>query len=257
MAETSQTELEQLNSEQTDIEQITSEQITAEQTISKKKRPIILDVLKDTIPVMAGYVMLGAGFGIIMSTSGYSIWLAILMSIFVYAGSMQYAAVGLFTGGVSYLTVALTTLAVNARHLFYGISMIDKYKGAGWKKPYMIHTLSDETYSLLCKTDKGQTYCFLVSLFDQCYWVIGTIIGAVIGGTVQFNSKGVDFVLTALFVTIFTDQWLNTKNHMPAITGVLCTVISLLIFGKSNFLIAAMVGITVLLLLPIGGKSHE
>ena len=188
------------------------------------------------------------GFGIIMHSSGFGLLYAALMSLFIFAGSMQYAAVALFTGGVSFVTVALTTLAVNARHLFYGISMIDKYKGTGIRKPYLIFALTDETYSLVSSSDKGSDYYFLVSLFDQAYWVTGTIIGVLLADVIHFNSKGVDFSLTALFITIFVSQWLDNKKHFPAVCGVAVTALCLLVFGKDSFLIASMVIILVLLL---------
>lgn len=205
--------------------------------------------LRDTMPVMAGYLVLGAGFGIIMNVNGYGVWWALAMSLFVYAGSMQFAAIGLLSGGASLLTVALTTLAVNARHLFYGISMVDRYKNAGSKKPYLIYALTDETYSLLCSSQKSSVYCFLVSLFNQIYWVSGTLIGSLLGNTLHFNTKGIDFALTALFITVFVDQWLNTRDHFAAVSGVLISVLCLLVFGSGSFLIPAMAVITAVLLL--------
>ena len=215
-----------------------------------KNKGLLKDVIKDTAPVIAGYVILGIGFGIVMNANGFGVWTAVAMSVFVYAGSMQYAAVGLFTAGASLVTVALTTLAVNARHLFYGISMTEKYKNAGSRKPYLIFALTDETYSLVCSTDRDNDYCYLVSLLDHIYWVGGTAIGAVLGNVLPFNSEGVDFALTALFVTVFLDQWMHTKDHRAAITGVVCSVAALLIFGKGSFLIPAMAAIAVILLLP-------
>lgn len=206
-------------------------------------------VLLDTSPVIAGYLVLGMGFGIVMRSEGYTTLMALSMSLFIYAGSMQYAAVGLFQAGAGLLTCALTTLAVNARHFFYGISMIDKYKKAGPLKPYLIFALTDETYSLTCSGDRNLNYCFLVSLFDHIYWVTGTLIGALLGDVLHFNTTGIDFSLTALFITVFTGQWLQTKDHFPAVCGVLCSVLSLLLFGKDSFLIPAMVFIAVCLLL--------
>lgn len=204
----------------------------------------------DTIPVMTGYIVLGIGFGIVLETKGYGVGWAFAMSFFIYAGSLQFVAIDLLTGGAGLLTTALTSLMVNARHLFYGISMIDRYKGAGVKKPYMIFALTDETYSLVCqdplKKDMSSKhrYYFLVSLFDQCYWVTGSVIGSVLGAIIPFNTEGIDFALTALFVTVFVEQWLSTKNHGPAIIGVGASVVCLLIFGAGNFLIPAMVLIT-------------
>lgn len=206
-----------------------------------------------TIPILTGYVFLGIAFGLVLQSHGYGVLWSMAMGIFIYAGSMQFVAVDLLSGsGISLLTVALTTFMVNARHLFYGISMIDRYKGAGAKKPYLIFALTDETYSLVCQPYDGNKkdenlYYFLVSLFDQCYWVTGCILGAVLGEVLPFTIQGIDFALTALFVTVFCDQWFSTEYHFPAITGVVCSFICLLIFGADRFLIPSMLSITVVL----------
>ncbi len=209
------------------------------------------DVLKrafiDTIPVLTGYVVLGFGFGFILKSNGYGTLLALVMSLCIYAGSMQYAAIGLLTGGASLLTVAVTTLMVNIRHLFYGISMIDKYKSAGKAKPYLIFSLTDETYSLVCTEkpyipkENENIYYFSVSVLNQAYWVFGSLVGALAGNVLQFNSKGIDFALTALFLTIFLEQWISTKHHMPAIIGVGAAVLCLVVFGSEMFLIPTMI----------------
>lgn len=206
-------------------------------------------VIKDTLPVMAGYLVIGMGFGIVMHSNGYGIVWAVAMSLFVYAGSMQYAAVGLLTGGASLLTVALTTLAVNARHLFYGLSVAERYKGAGWRKPYMIFALTDETYSLVCLGDPSLDYCFAVSLADQLYWLLGTAFGSVLGQVLPINTEGIDFALTALFLVVFTEQWLNAKEHFPALAGLAASVGCLLVFGADSFLIPSMALILLVLLL--------
>lgn len=210
------------------------------------KKCAIRTTFLDTVPVMTGYVFLGFGFGIVMYQRGYGpIW-SIAMSLLIYAGSMQYVAVGLLTGGAGLLTTALTTVVVNARHLFYGISMVDAYKDAGKKKPYMIFALTDETYSLVSRNQipegiSRHSYCFLVSLFDHSYWVGGTALGALAGNLLPINFEGIEFVLTALFVTIFVEQWLSTENHLPAITGTAATTLCLLLFGRDVFLIPSMV----------------
>lgn len=208
-----------------------------------------------TIPIMAGYVVLGIGFGVFLKANGYGMWWSVAMSVFIYAGSMQYVLASLLSGGASLITIGLTTLMVNARHLFYGISMVGKYKKCGPEKPYLIFALTDETYSLVCDTpsdidDKDiRKYYFLVSLFDQIYWVSGCFLGGLAGELIKFNTEGVDFALTALFITIFTDQWLNNKKHLPAIIGVVASVVSLVIFGSDTFLIPAMIMILVALLI--------
>ncbi len=219
----------------------------------------------DTLPVMTGYVFLGFGFGILLHQNGYGVLWAAAMSLFIYAGSMQYVAVSLLASGASLLTAAMTAFVVNARHLFYGISMVDAYKGSGRKKPYLIFALTDETYSLVSKNQVPEGisrhgYCFLVSLLDHIYWVSGTILGSLAGQFLPINYEGIEFVLTALFVTIFVEQWLSTKNHLPAITGLLSTAACLILFGKDIFLIPSMVIIALLLtLMRKTGKeaSHD
>jgi len=211
--------------------------------------------LKDTIPVLTGYLVLGFGFGIIMKANGFGILLTAAMSLLIYAGSMQYAAIGLMTGGASLLTVGLTTLMVNARHLFYGISMLEKYRDVGKAKPYLIFGLTDETYSLVytdpvgIPTEERKAYYLLVTLLDQIYWVLGSLLGAAAGTVLQFNSEGIDFALTALFLVVFLEQWMTAQTHGPALIGVGVSVVSLLIFGADSFLIPAMVGIGILLML--------
>lgn len=216
----------------------------------------------DTIPVMTGYLFLGFGFGIIMQQNGYNVLWSMAMSLFIFAGSMQYVGVGLLTGGASILTTALATLVVNARHLFYGISMIDAYKDTGKKKPYLIFALTDETYSLVSreKLPEGvdrKEYYFLVSIFDQSYWVAGTVLGALAGSLIPMNFDGIDFALTALFVTIFVEQWLSTKNHFPAMVGVGAALVCLLVFGADTFLIPSMILIAAILIARKPAKEAE
>ena len=215
-------------------------------------RSAVRTAFLDTLPVMAGYVFLGFGFGILLHQSGFGVLWAAAMSLFIYAGSMQYLAVSLLTGGAGLLTAALTTFVVNARHLFYGISMVDAYKGAGRKKPYLIFALTDETYSLVSQNQVPEGisrhgYCFLVSVFDHIYWVAGSALGILAGTLLPINYQGIEFALTALFVTIFVEQWLSTKHHLPAIIGVASTLLCLLIFGRDVFLIPSMVIIAVAL----------
>ena len=225
--------------------------------MQKEKNATSFNVVKkafiDTIPVMTGYLVLGFGFGIIIKSNGYSILLAFAMSLLIYAGSMQYVAINLLNSGATFIAIALTTLMVNARHLFYGISMLDKYKNMGKRKPYLIFALTDETYSLVCRDNisvpdsKKKDYFLLVSLMNQCYWVLGSVLGAGAGTVLKFNSEGIDFALTALFLTVFIEQWLTTKKHGPAIIGAVVSVVSLIVFGKDSFLIPAMIVITFLL----------
>ena len=214
------------------------------------KKDAVRIAFLDTLPVMAGYVFLGFGFGILLFQSGYGVLWSVGMSLFIYAGSMQYLTVSLLTGGAGLLTAALTTVVVNARHLFYGISMVDAYKGAGKKKPYMIFALTDETYSLVSQNQvpagiSRHGYCFLVSLFDHIYWVVGSALGSLTGTFLPVNYEGIEFALTALFVTIFVEQWLSTTDHRPAFMGVAATVLCLILFGRDVFLIPSMVIIAI------------
>lgn len=216
-----------------------------------------------SLPVFAGYIVLGIGFGILLKTKGYGLLWAALSSVFVYAGSLQYIMVNLIAAGALLITTALTAVMVNARHLFYGISMIDRYKGAGKKKPYLIFALTDETYSLVCSDESVRgvrdryRYYFFLSMFNQIYWITGSVMGSVLGGLITFSTEGIDFALTALFVTIFVDQWLSTKDHRAALTGVIASVICLLIFGADNFLIPAMLCITAALTVMRSKLSRE
>ena len=224
----------------------------AELFILLMDRKLLKTAFLATVPVMAGYVVLGIGFGMILKSKGYGLIWAFAMSFCIYAGSMQFVLVDLLTGGATLLTTAVTTLMVNARHLFYSISMVDEYRGAGAKKPYMIFALTDETYSLVCAgappfIKNKHAYYFLVSLFDQIWWVSGCVLGSVLGTALHFNTEGIDFALTALFITVFVEQWLSTKNHVPALIGLGASLVSLLIFGSGDFLIPAMIAITVLL----------
>jgi 4-azaleucine resistance transporter AzlC len=209
---------------------------------------------------MAGYLVLGIGFGILLRDAGFGVWYALAMSVFIYAGSMQYVGVGLLAGGASVLSTMLTTVMVNARHLFYSISMIESYKDAGKYKPYMIFALTDETYSLLCdgKVPDGvnaNRYRFLVSLFNHCYWVTGCVLGSLLGAVLPFSTAGIEFSMTALFIASFTEQWLNTRDHVPALTGLLSTLLCLVLFGPDRFLIPAMLLMT--LALTLTGKRGE
>lgn len=210
--------------------------------------------LKASIPIMAGYVVLGMGFGILLESKGYGWGWAALMSLAIYAGSMQYVAIDLLTAGASLITAAMMTLMVNLRHLFYGLTMLEKYKDAGAAKPYLIFSLTDETFSLVCSPElpddvDEKKYFLFVSVFNQFYWVAGSILGGLIGNAVTFNTAGIDFAMTALFVVIFVEQWEKSGHHLPAVLGVVISVICLVIFGTADFLIPSMIGIAAALLL--------
>ncbi len=216
-----------------------------------------------SIPVLTGYLALGFGFGILLDAAGYGLWVAFIMSLTIYAGAMQFVAVGLLSGGTSLLTMAITTLMVNARHLFYGISMLPKYKGAGIRKAYLAFALTDETYSLLCSDhpniprEQLFDYYLTVTLLNHGYWIAGSLIGSAVGDLVEFNREGIEFVLTALFITIFLEQWKTVKKHGPALIGLGATLVCLIVFGSQHFLIPAMIVIAILLCLRKEDPKHD
>ncbi len=229
---------------------------------AKRKAVIVRKAFLKSLPVMAGYVVLGIGFGILLRNAGYGVLWSAAMAVLIYAGSMQYVGIGLLAGGAGILTTILTTVMVNARHLFYSISMIDRYKNAGKYKPYMIFALTDETYSLLCDgetpdREHADLYRFLVSLFNQLYWITGCLLGSLLGAVLPFSSAGIEFSMTALFIASFTEQWLRTRDHIPALTGLLATLLCLAVFGPENFLIPAMLLITLILTLLRGRLGRK
>ena len=210
-----------------------------------------------SLPIMAGYIVLGLGFGVLLQSKGYGVGWALAMGGLIYAGSMQYVAIDLLAGGASLISAALMTLMVNARHLFYGISMLERYKDTGAAKPYLIFALTDETYSVVCSGDvpdgvDRKKYYFWVSLLDQFYWVVGCVAGALLGSVLPFDTTGIDFSMTALFLVVMVEQWRSTRDHTPALVGLGVSLVCLLIFGSSNFLIPSMIGITVALTLLRG-----
>ena len=210
-----------------------------------------------SLPIMAWYIVLGLGFGVLLQSKGYGVGWALAMGGLIYAGSMQYVAIDLLAGGASLISAALMTLMVNARHLFYGISMLERYKDTGAAKPYLIFALTDETYSVVCSGDvpdgvDRKKYYFWVSLLDQFYWVVGCVAGALLGSVLPFDTTGIDFSMTALFLVVMVEQWRSTRDHTPALVGLGVSLVCLLIFGSSNFLIPSMIGITVALTLLRG-----
>lgn len=213
-----------------------------------------------TIPVLTGYLFIGIAFGVMYAEKGYSFLWAILMSLLVYAGSGQYLAVNFFVPGFSFLQVIFLTFMVNVRHIFYGISLLEKFNKMGKKRWYMIFGLTDETYSLLCTTNvpedvEEDKFLFAISIMNQSYWVLGSAIGAIAGTVLPINSEGIDFAMTALFVVIFVEQWMDRKNRIPEIIGVAVAIVALLIFDASSFVLPAMLAIVALLF--VGRKKLD
>ena len=215
-----------------------------------------------TVPVMVGYLFLGTAYGILMKVNGYGCFWALAMSLLVYAGSLQYVGVTLLASMAHPLYGFLMGLMINARHLFYGISMLGRYRSLKRFRTFLIFSLTDETFSVVCSEkipdalDREWVYLW-ISLLNQAYWVAGSVAGSLAGGLITFNTKGLDFALTALFVVIFTDQWKHQKDHRPALTGVAASVLCVLIFGSGNFIIPAMVLILAVLSLQYRGKREK
>ena len=208
-----------------------------------------------TIPVMLGYLFLGIAFGLMMQDAGYSFWWAFLSSVFIYAGSMQFVLVTLLTSGASLLYAAIMTLFINGRHLFYGLSFIEKFRGMGKRYPYMVFSLTDETYSVLCSLKVPESLdekrvSLLISLLDHLYWVMGSVLGGMVGQFIKFDTTGIDFSMTALFVVIVLNQWLDSKEHRPALIGAVLGILCLLLFGPDKFLLPALT-FTALVLLGV------
>lgn len=201
---------------------------------------------KRTIPILLGYITLGIAFGILLQQAGFGWPWALLTSVFVYAGSMQFVMVTFLGGGISLLSVILMTLSVNSRHMFYGISFIERFKTMGKARPYMIFSLTDETYSLFCGTTfpsglNEKKTMVLMSAMNQCYWIIGSVTGNLIGNIIPFDTTGIDFAMTALFVVIFTEQWLAADSHIPTYIGLISGVLCLVIFGPGSFVLPSLI----------------
>jgi 4-azaleucine resistance transporter AzlC len=207
-----------------------------------------------TIPVLTGFLFLGMAYGVLMNTKGYGVFWAVLMSAVAFCGSMQFVAITLLTTVFNPVQAFLLSLMVNARHLFYGLSMLDKYKGLGKVRPFLIYVLCDETFSISSSINPPEHinrkyFYFSISLLDYSYWILGTFLGGVLGNFITFNTKGLDFVLTALFVVLFLEQMKNSKNIISGIIGIVCTIVCLTVFGANNLVIPSMVMIVMLLLI--------
>ncbi len=199
-----------------------------------------------TLPVMAGFLVFGTAYGVLMQNAGFGVGWVFLNSALVFAGSLQFVGIGLLTAPFDPLAALLMTLMVNARHTFYGISMLDRYRRAGWMKPYLIFALCDETFAVLCSAQappgvEFRTFALLVTFLNRWYWIVGCCLGAALGPMFSaFDTTGLEFALTALFFVTFLDQWGKRRDHSAALIGVACALISLLLFGRGIFLLPAM-----------------
>lgn len=207
-----------------------------------------LTAFPHTIPIFAGFWFLGLTYGIYMNVSGFSFWYPMLMSLTIFAGSMEFVTVNLLLGAFNPLQAFVMTLMINARHLFYGISMLDKYRGTGLKKFYLIWGMCDESFSINYTADIPEDvdrgwFMFFVTLYNHFYWFFGATLGGIFGSLLHFNTEGLEFVMTAMFVVIFMEQWFKEKNHVSALLGILFSLLCLAAFGSKNFMIPAMLSI--------------
>lgn len=218
-----------------------------------------------TIPILAGFLFLGMAYGIYMNVSGFSFVYPMIMAAVIFGGSLEFLAAQMLLSPFAPLQVLMVSLMIQARHLFYGISMLDKFKDMGWKKFYLIYGMCDETFSINCTAeipgdcDRGWFY-FFVTLLNQLYWVGGATLGGLLGNLITFDTEGLDFVMTAMFIVIFLEQWLKEKRHFSEWAGLASSAACLLIFGKDNFMIPAMICILLLLTAfrkPVGRKAGE
>ena len=224
----------------------------------KRRRAAVRAAFPATVPVMTGFLTLSIAYGILMRTNGYGPLWSTLMSAIGFGGSMQYVAITLLVTAFDPLQVLLLAIMVNARHIFYGLSMLDKYKGLGKVRPFLIYVLSDETFSLVSTLEPPEgvarkDFYFWISLLDYSYWIIATALGGLLGRFLTFDTTGLDFALTALFVVLFLEQWKKKENRPAGVIGLVCAAVSLAVFGPDNMVIAAMALILAVLL---GGRKQ-
>ncbi|MBR1623826.1 MAG: AzlC family ABC transporter permease [Pseudobutyrivibrio sp.] len=220
-------------------------------TLNNITKKDIVAAFKTSTPIMVTFLILGAGFGILMQEHGYGSFWSLFSGVIIFSGTVQFVSVSMLTSG-SIVMAALTAFMVAARHIFFSISMIGRYKNEGKKKWYLYYALCDETYAMLSRDEipfdaNISNYRLLVTLFDQISWILGSVIGGCLGTLLNFDSTGIDFSMTALFTTVYIEQWLNSKCHIPAVLGIVATFVCRLIFGRDLFLIPAMIIIIVVL----------
>ena len=214
--------------------------------VSKKIKAAFFAAFPNTIPILAGFLFLGIAYGIYMNQSGFKFYYPMFMSFIIFAGSVEFATVSWLLGSFDPINIFFLTLMINARHLFYGLSMLEKYNIPGWKKLYLIYGMCDESFSINATVDvpkdidKG-LFMFFVTILNQIYWVAGATIGGIFGSFIPFDTKGLEFVMTALFVVIFLENWLKEKDHSASVIGLFISFICLMIFKGTNFIIPSMI----------------
>lgn len=206
-----------------------------------------------SIPIFCSYVFVSMAYGMMMASAGFPWYDSLLVSLTVYTGAFQFVLITFLSSGASLITIALTALLMNSRQSFYSLTFLKEFKQMGRRKLYMIHTMTDETYAVNCTLDlpkkEKEDTMFLVALFSRCYWMVGSVIGGILGQIIPFDLTGIDFCMTALFLIIFIDQWEKAKKHTPALTGLGIGVICLLIFVENHFMLPALLIVSAILLL--------
>lgn len=206
-----------------------------------------------SIPIFCSYVFVSMAYGMMMASAGFPWYDSLLVSLTVYTGAFQFVLITFLSSGASLITIALTALLMNSRQSFYSLTFLKEFKQMGRRKLYMIHTMTDETYAVNCTLDlpkkEKEDTMFLVALFSRCYWMIGSVLGGILGQIIPFDLTGIDFCMTALFLIIFIDQWEKAEKHTPALTGLGIGILCLLIFGENRFMLPALLMVSALLLL--------
>ncbi len=226
------------------------------------KKEILRQAFLKSLPIMCSYVFVSMAYGIMMEEAGFHWYDSLAVSLTVYTGAFQFVLITFLSSGASIATIALTAFLMNSRQVFYSLSFVEEFRRMGRRLPYMVHTMTDETYAVnltleMSGKEKEDTM-FLVALFSRCYWMFGAVAGGVIGQLLPFDTEGIDFCMTALFIIIFMDQWEKSRNHVPAILGIAVALLCLLLIGQQNFMLPALMIVSgVLLFLKGGGTADE
>jgi 4-azaleucine resistance transporter AzlC len=211
-----------------------------------------------SLPIMCSYLFVSMAYGIMMEEAGLQWYYSLFASLTIYTGAFQFVLITFLSSGTSLLTIAITAFLMNSRQTFYSLTFVEEFRDMGKRLPYMIHTMTDETYAVNCSLEPDEEgrkdIMFWVALFSRCYWMIGAVAGGILGQLIPFELEGIDFCMTALFIIIFIDQWEKNKNHVPAILGLAISVVCLIIFGEKNFMLPALLIVSGLLLLT---KENE
>ncbi len=225
------------------------------------KKQVMKKAFIKSIPIMCSYLFVSMAYGIMMEEAGFHWYYSLLVSMTVYTGAFQFVLITFLSSGASMLTIALTAFLMNSRQTFYSLTFAEEFRGMGKRLPYMIHTMTDETYAVNCSLEQSEPdrkdIMFWVAFFSRCYWMLGAVAGGVLGQLIPFQLEGIDFCMTALFVIIFIDQWEKSEKHFSAITGLLCAVACLLIFGQQSFMLPALLLVAGILLFTRGNKGER